>query len=68
MGLKRISSDKAKNLIKATEDYTDSPIKYYTITPSTSDQFTAEDGWEDVTYYTARSNRLTYTPDRKSVV
>jgi len=63
MGLKRISSDKAKNLIKATEDYTDSPIKYYTITPSTSDQFTAEDGWEDVTYYTARSNRLTYTPD-----
>ena len=40
MGLKRISSDKAKNLIKATEDYTDSPIKYYTITPSTSDQFT----------------------------
>ncbi len=61
--LKRITKEKAEGLIKATEDFTDSPIKYYTITPSTSEKFTAEDGWEDVTYYTARSNTLRFTPD-----
>ena len=61
--IQRITKVKAEGLIKATEDFTDSPIKYYTITPSTSDVNTAEEGWEDVTYYTARSNRLTYTPD-----
>lgn len=61
--IQRISKEKAEGLIKATEDFTDSPVKYFTITPSTSERYTAEDGWEDVTYYTARSNRLTYTPD-----
>ncbi len=61
--ISRINQAKAESLIKATEDFTDSPIKYYTITPSTSEKYTSEDGWEDVTYYTARSNRLTFTPD-----
>ena len=61
--IQRITKAKAEGLIKVTDDYSDSPVKYYTITPSTSEINTAEDGWEDVTYYTARSNRLTYTPD-----
>ena len=42
--ISRIKQAKAENLIKATEDFTDSPIKYYTITPSTSDKYPAEEG------------------------
>jgi len=60
--LKRISKEEAQGLIKATEDYTDSSVQYYTITPSTSQRYKAEDGWEDVTYYTGRPSQLNFTP------
>ena len=58
MGIKRITEEYAQGLIKVSEDQTDTEATYFTLTPSEKG-----DGWEDVTYYTARSNRLTYTPD-----
>ena len=56
--IQRISKEKAEGLIKATEDFTDSPVKYFTITPSTSERYTAEDGWEDVSYFLPRRKRM----------
>ena len=59
---KRLSEEEAQTLIKVSEDYTDSPSIGFTLTPSTSEQFPAEEGWEDVTYYTNRSKTLQFEP------
>ena len=60
--MERIYEDQAKGLIKVIEDYSDSPTQYYSLSPSTSKKNRAEDGWEDVTYYTGRSTQLKFTP------
>lgn len=56
--LSRITPEQAESFISVEEDQLDTPAYYFTITPSMSDTFTAEDGWEDVTYYTNRSRNI----------
>ena len=63
MSLKRISIEEAQQFIKVSDDFTGADPSYFTLTPSTGTQYTAEDGWESVTYYTNRSRTLQYTPD-----
>ena len=51
--MKRITVEEAKQYIPCEEDFTSKGIEkalYFTLTPSPKG-----DGWEDVTYYTARS-------------
>lgn len=59
---RRLKEKEAQELIKVSDDYTDSPTIGFTLTPSTSEQFPAEEGWEDVTYYTNRSKTLLFKP------
>ena len=59
---RRLSEKEAGALIKVSDDYTDSPSIGFTLTPSTSERYKAEDGWEDVTYYTNRSKTLLFEP------
>lgn len=52
--MKRITLEEAKNYISCEDDFTSQGIDkaaYFTLTPS-------EDGWEKVTYYTARSSAM----------
>ena len=63
MSLKRVSIEEAQQFIKVSDDFTGAEPAYFTLTPSTGTQYTAEDGWESVTYYTNRSRTLQYTPD-----
>ena len=52
----RITKNEAKQYISCGEDFTSHGIenaKYFTLTPSP-----LGDGWEDVTYYTARSSAI----------
>ena len=52
----RITKNEAKQYISCDEDFTSQGIenaKYFTLTPSS-----LGDGWEDVTYYTARSSAM----------
>ena len=54
MSMKRITDEEAKEYIPCTEDFTSHGIEkaqYFTLTP-------ANDGWEDVTYYTARNSAM----------
>ena len=55
---RRLKEEEAQELIKVSDDFTNSPSIGFTLTPSTSDRFPASDGWEDVTYYTNRSKTL----------
>lgn len=53
--MKRISIEEAKQYIPCKDDFTSEGIenaKYFTLTPS------KKEGWEDVTYYTARKSTL----------
>ena len=55
--MERITEQKAKQFISLKDDYTGQGIEaatYFTITPSA----TKGDGWEDVTYYTARKKNI----------
>ena len=49
--MERISLEKAKNHFSIDEDFTDAPIKFYSIEPQ-------EDGWDNVTYYTGRRRNI----------
>ena len=52
----RIDDKKAEELIACREDFTSDGIEnavYFTLTPSSKG-----DGWEDVTYYTARNSAM----------
>ena len=60
----QISPKKAKKFISCKEDQLNTPAYYYTITPSTSTQYPAAEGWEDVTYYTNRSRELLVSKPR----
>lgn len=54
--MKRITVEEAKQYIPCSEDFTSKGIekaKYFTLTPSKRG-----DGWEDVTYYTARKYNI----------
>ena len=62
MAVKRISQEEAEDFIKVTEDYTGASAQYFTLTPSTNSQYPAEEGWDDVTYYTNRSKTLQFQP------
>ena len=53
MGVKRITIEEAQDLIKVSEDYTNSEASYFTLTPSDKG-----DGWESVTYYTNRPKKI----------
>ena len=56
--ISHISAKKAKKFIACKDDQLDTPAYYYTLTPSTSKEYPAEEGWEDVTYYTNRSREI----------
>ena len=45
--MKRISFEESKNHFSLSEDFTNAPIKFYSVIPG-------EDGWDNVTYYTGR--------------
>ena len=52
--MERITIEEAQNYIACNDDFTSNGIEnaqYFTLTPT-------EDGWEDVTYYTARSSAM----------
>jgi len=52
--LKRITPEQATKYVSVKEDQLNTPASFFTFTPSSSEEFPAEDGWEDVTYYTNR--------------
>ena len=56
--ISQISAKKAKEFISCREDQLNTPAHYYTLTPSTSREYPAKDGWEDVTYYTNRTKEV----------
>lgn len=45
--MKRISLEETEKHFSIDEDYTDAPIRFYSVTPG-------KDGWDDVIYYTGR--------------
>ena len=45
--MKRITLEESKNHFNINEDFTDAPIRFYSVT-------TSKDGWDDVEYYTGR--------------
>jgi hypothetical protein len=52
--MERITTEEAKKYIACSEDFSSHGIEkaqYFTLTPT-------NDGWEDVTYYTARSSAM----------
>ena len=59
---KRLTQVQAQELIKVSDDYTDSPSIGFTLTPSTDTKYPSEEGWESVTYYTGRSKTLKFEP------
>ena len=58
-----ISPEEAEQYVSEKEDYIGYPVKYFTRTPSTNPKYPAEDGWEDVTYYTGRKKNITVPKD-----
>tara|TARA_B110000285_G_scaffold188072_1_gene214092 strand:- start:1140 stop:1625 length:486 start_codon:yes stop_codon:yes gene_type:complete len=62
MSIERITEKQSQEFISKEEDYLGSDIKYFNLTPSTDVRFPAEDGWDDVTYYTNRSKHLKFEP------
>jgi len=56
--ISHITPEQAQEFVPITEDQLDTPARYFTITPSTSKQYSASDGWEDVTYYTNRPKHV----------
>lgn len=55
--LKRISLEEALKYVPVDEDFNNNFICYYTMEPSTDPEYPFEDGWEHITYYTARSKK-----------
>jgi hypothetical protein len=45
--MKRITLEESQNHFNVNEDFTDAPIRFYSVTPG-------KDGWDDVEYYTGR--------------
>lgn len=57
--ISHITPEQALAYIPVSEDQLNTPAKFFTLTPSTSTVYRAEDGWEDVTYYTNRPRHIT---------
>lgn len=55
--LKQISLESAEGYVSAKEDFNNNFICFYTVGPSDDPEYPLSDGWESVTYYTARSKR-----------
>jgi len=56
MNLQKITPEEAKQYISCKDDFTSNGIEkaaFFTLTPSAKG-----DGWDDVTYYTARKNNM----------
>lgn len=51
MALTRISEETAQQYIACSEDFTDAPAAYYTVTQDA-------DGWDVLTYYTAKQRGI----------
>ena len=49
--IERLTLEEIKNYFNIDEDFTDAPIKFYSIEPD-------NDGWEKVNYYTARKKDI----------
>ena len=54
----RISPEQASELIACTDDQLGTPSAHFTLTPSTNNNYPAEEGWEDVRYYTNRPRHI----------
>ena len=52
--IKQISVSESDNFISAKEDFKNSFINFYTLTPSMDVKYPASEGWEDVKYFTKR--------------
>lgn len=57
--INRITPEQSTQYILCTEDLTESPAHYFTLTPSTDPDRPSSEGWEDVTYYTNRKKHNT---------
>jgi len=55
--LKQISLEEAAGYVSTEEDFNNNFICYYTVKPSDDSIYHFSDGWETVTYYTARSKK-----------
>ena len=55
--LKKISLEEAAEYVSAEEDFNNNFICYYTTEPSNDPDRHFKDGWETITYYTARSKK-----------
>lgn len=55
--LKKISSKDAEKYVSANEDFNNNLLCFYTIEPSYDEEYPFSEGWETVTYYTARSKK-----------
>jgi hypothetical protein len=55
--IKKISLEEAAGYISADEDFNNNFICFYTTEPSNDPDHHFNDGWETITYYTARSKK-----------
>jgi len=55
--LKKITLEEAAGYVSAEEDFNNNIICFYTVEPSNDPNYHFSDGWEHVTYYTARSKK-----------
>jgi hypothetical protein len=55
--IKHISVEEAMNYISANEDFKNNFIHFYTLEPSNDIKYPADEGWEDVQYFTKRIKR-----------
>jgi len=56
--IKQISLDEAALYVSADEDFNNNFICFYTVKPSDDPERHFNEGWETVTYYTARSKKI----------
>ena len=52
--LKKISNQDAEKYISAEEDFNNNFLCFYTLNPSNDSTYSAEEGWDEVKYYTIR--------------
>ena len=54
----KISPEQAEGFLSVEDDQLNTPAVYFTLTPSTSEQYPASEGWDDVKYYTNRTRSI----------
>lgn len=55
--LKQISLEEATDYVSEEEDFNNNYICFYTIEPSNDNVYSSKDGWDQITYYTARNKK-----------